>query len=80
MDVVYGMPAPVTQRSVPFLQGHKRNQLKTVPSDFRYGQWFNLKLIYVSEGPVFAQASVSWHFSAVVRILIHGRDQKPNNR
>lgn len=30
MDVLYGMLAPVTQRSVPSLEEHMRNQLKTV--------------------------------------------------
>lgn len=30
MDVLYEVLAPVTQRSVPLLEEHQRNQLKTV--------------------------------------------------
>lgn len=58
MDVLYGMLAPVTQVST-FLRRTQKKSTPSSQSDCRYGQWFNLRLVHVSEGPVFAQASVS---------------------
>lgn len=83
VDAAYGCAlwsACARNSSVPFLEECKSKSAQNSQSDFRYGQWFNLTLMCVSEGSVFAQAGISWRFSAVMRIPIHRWDQKPNNR
>lgn len=71
ISVLYGVLAPVTQRSVIFLEEHNGNELKTVKANSEMGNGSASNCIYYSEGPVFAQASVPWHLNVVMRIPVH---------
>lgn len=71
MDVLYGMLAPVTQRSVPSLEEHTRNQLKTVKviSDMGSGStsyWCMSAGALCLPRQAFPDVSVQWRESSFI--------------
>lgn len=68
-DVLYGMLAPVTQRSGPFLEEHKRNQIRTVKviSDMGSGStpnWYMSVRALCLPRQAFPEVSVQWRESS----------------